>query len=485
MSWVELLYSSKNDKNLLDNLYRVKHLEEISPTGGSVVIPSAAMRQRELFYFWLPLSASWLLMTAEGPMLSAVINRLPDEVEILAALGVVLTLAITIESPIMGLLSTSTTLVRDRPSYLLVRRFTWHWMLGLTAVAALLGWTPLFDLVVLRVLGTPAEVARWVEPGLRILVPWTAAIAWRRFLQGAIIRFGSTRPIAWGTALRLVSTVSVGVGLALWGRVSGIHLAATALLTGVVVEALYTTWVARRVLRRHLPDISADTAADAAPLTYRALASFHWPLATTSMLGLAAQPLTTFTLARLEHPTLTLAAWPLVYHVALWMRAPAFAMPELVIAKSAEPGAADALRRFAWRVAGAATLVMAAFALTPIGDFYLGRLLDAPPEIVALGKAGLLLFIPLPALATLGMWTRGVLIQARRTPLVHRAMVYTLSVLAGTLGVGLVLHWPGIPTAALSMNLAALTLFVYGWFHVRRLPGEEGGERLAQMKSIG
>ena len=37
------------------------------------------MRQRDIFIFWLPLFASWLLMSAEGPIISAAINRLPDE----------------------------------------------------------------------------------------------------------------------------------------------------------------------------------------------------------------------------------------------------------------------------------------------------------------------------------------------------------------------------------------------------------------------
>ena len=84
------------------------------------------MRQRVIFWFWLPLFASWLLMTAEGPFVSAIINRMPNEVIMLAAQGVVVALAVTIESPIINLLATSTALVKDRTNYLLVRRFTIH-----------------------------------------------------------------------------------------------------------------------------------------------------------------------------------------------------------------------------------------------------------------------------------------------------------------------------------------------------------------------
>ena len=51
------------------------------------------MKQRDIFWFWLPLFASWLLMTAEGPIVSASINRLPNEVIMLAAQGIVVSLA--------------------------------------------------------------------------------------------------------------------------------------------------------------------------------------------------------------------------------------------------------------------------------------------------------------------------------------------------------------------------------------------------------
>ncbi|MEO1087522.1 MAG: hypothetical protein AAFY88_25060, partial [Acidobacteriota bacterium] len=159
-----------------------------------------------IFVFWLPLFASWLLMTAEGPILSAVVNRLPNEVVMLAALGIVFAVEVTIEAPVINLLSTSTALVRDRPSFVVVRRFTLHWVVLLTVVATLVAFTPLFGWVVIDLLGTPPEVARWVQPGLQIMVPWTPAIAWRRFLQGVLIRFDKTRTIAVGTALRLAAT---------------------------------------------------------------------------------------------------------------------------------------------------------------------------------------------------------------------------------------------------------------------------------------
>ena len=148
------------------------------------------MRQRHIFWFWLPLFASWLLMTAEGPIISASINRLPNEVIMLAAMGIVTSLSITIESPIINLLATSTALVRDHASYLLVRRFTIHWCAALTVVAILIAYTPLFDLLVPGLLEVPSEIAAWVQPGMQIMIFWSAAK-----------RFSAARSSAWTRAI--------------------------------------------------------------------------------------------------------------------------------------------------------------------------------------------------------------------------------------------------------------------------------------------
>ncbi|VAW30397.1 hypothetical protein MNBD_CHLOROFLEXI01-1600, partial [hydrothermal vent metagenome] len=213
------------------------------------------MRQRDIFRFWLPLFASWLLMTAEGPTISAMINRLPNEVVMLAAAGLVISLSVTIESPIINLLATSTALVKDRASYLLVRRFTVHWMVLLTAVTVLLTFTPLFDTVIVGWLDVPQEVAMWVQPGMQIMTLWSAAIAWRRFLQGVLIRFNQTKMVAWGTAVRLVAVAGIVIGLGGFTNLPSIISGALAWMIGVAAEAVFATWAVRPLLRNELgPD---------------------------------------------------------------------------------------------------------------------------------------------------------------------------------------------------------------------------------------
>src|SRR3972149_2500581 len=105
-----------------------------------------ALSQRRILLTWLPLAASWLLMALESPYISAALARLTEAERMIAAFGLAMSLSITIESPVISLLATSTALARSRQNYLMLRRFTLHLMLGTTLLQSLLGWTPLFGL---------------------------------------------------------------------------------------------------------------------------------------------------------------------------------------------------------------------------------------------------------------------------------------------------------------------------------------------------
>ena len=420
------------------------------------------MRQRDIFGFWFPLFASWLLMTAEGPIVSAAINRLPNEVLMLAAQGIVLSLSVTIESPIINLLATATALAKDRPSYLLIRKFTLHWMALLTLVAFLVGYTGLFDIVVIGWMGVPLDVAEWVRPGMQIMVLWSAAIAWRRFLQGILIRFHQTRRIAWGTAIRLLASGGTALGLAQWSGWPGVVIGAAALMAGVIAEAIYATAAARPVLRQELGPNSPP--AHGKPLTYRDLFWFHLPLAGTSFLILLVQPIVAYSLARLDNPTQSLATWPLVFQVMLIARAAAFALPEVVIALTRGAETLQPIRRFSAALAIGSTLLVALFLYTPLVNLYLFDIQDATPAVGEAARQGLFFFLPLPGLTVLLSWLRGLLIHTRATTIVNLGMAFNLSATAVILFVGVQARLPGIFTAAVALDGAYLVeLAVLGW----------------------
>lgn len=422
------------------------------------------MRQRDIFLFWLPLFASWLLMTAEGPVISAFINRLPDEVIMLAAMGIVSSLSVTIESPIINLLATSTALTRDRPAYLLLRKFTFHWMIILTLITVLLAFTPLFELLVVDIMNVPIPVATWVQPGLQIMSLWSAAIAWRRFLQGIMIRYNQTRKVAWGTIVRLAASGGTVISLSLLSQWPGVVIGSVALMAGVTAEAFYATVAVQPILRLELGPESPKY--DGPPLTYRRLFWFHLPLAATSLLSLLVQPLVAFSLARSANPTLSLAAWPVVFQFTLVARAAAFALPEVIIALFHGQDNFRTLRRFTNTLVIASILFMISIILTPLLSLYLFGIQDLTLPVANVARSGLIFFIPFPALATLISWIRGLLINQGVTRPVNGGMAINLFITAIVLFIGLFYNWPGINAAAIALSLAAAVEFLFLWWRI-------------------
>lgn len=418
-----------------------------------------AIKQRDILLFWLPLFASWLLMTAEGPIVSAAINRLPDEVVMLAAQGIVVSLSVFIESPVINMLATATALVEDYHSYRLVRRFAIHWAIVLTIVAAAVAFTPLFDVVVVQWLGTPPQVARWVRPGLQIMTLWSAAISWRRFLQGVLIHFGHTRAVGWGTAVRLLASGGTAAGLALWSGWPGVIIGASALMAGVIAEAVYATLAVRPLLRHELhPDRPPESDAE---LTYSELFWFHLPLAGTAVLTLLAQPLVAFALARLDNPTRSLAAWPLTFQIVLITRAAALALPETVIALTKGPHTYGPIRRFSLTLTAVSLVGMALFVFSPLLSFYLFTVQDAERAVASLARYGATLFLIYPALFVILSWLRGLLINAHATKAVNVGMAINLLVTTTILVAGVVLGLHGITVAAVALNVAQVAELLF------------------------
>src|SRR5574341_30925 len=174
--------SLPNASTLPDRCYTYRSM-------ASVAYPQLPMRR--IFQTWWPLAASWVMMSMEGPALSAVIARLANpEINLAAYGGVVFPLALIIEAPIIMLLAASVALSKDWESYARVRRYMMTAGAALTALHVLLAFTPLYYFVVRGLIGAPEEILEPAHLGLKIMLPWTWSIAYRRFNQGALIRFG-------------------------------------------------------------------------------------------------------------------------------------------------------------------------------------------------------------------------------------------------------------------------------------------------------
>ena len=414
--------------------------------------------QRHIFLFWLPLAASWLLMSAEGPVLQAVIARLGDIATQLAAFGIVTSLEIAIESPVIMLLATSTALATSGRNYRVLRRFVIWLNTLVTIVAILVAFTPLFDLIVRRIMGIPGPIADAAQPGLMIMVGWSAAIGFRRFVQGVLIRHGQTRWVGYGTVSRLLASAGAGIGLAILTALPGVYIASIALMAGVITEALFVAFVARTTIRRVL---NKPAASSADLVSFTDVLKFHTPLAATSLLTLLAQPIVGAGLARMPHPRETLAAWPVIWGILFIFRSAAFALPEAVIALVSDYIHRESVRRFCRTVGVISSAAMLLLAATPLASLYLRYIAGIPDPLARFVTPGILLFVPMPFINSVHSWYRGLLMSARKTGVIYRGMGINLALTGSLMFAGALFHLPGIEVAVLSLVLSLLVELYY------------------------
>ena len=413
---------------------------------------------------WWPLAASWLLMGAELPALSAVIARLPNPAINLAAYGgIVFPIALIIESPIIMLLAASTALSKDMASYRKIWRFMMIAGASLTALHALIVFTPLYYVVRRGILGAPAAIVEPARIGLTIMLPWTWTIAYRRFNQGVMIRFGHSRSVGAGTVVRLSAGMSVLlIGLAI-GTIQGIVVATAAVAVGVTSEAIFAGRVVRPVLRNELALASPVEP----PLTYRVFFAFYIPLVLTALLSLLAQPIGSAALGRMPQPVSSLAVWRSrdragIHGAAAWASRSTKWWSRC--SKNPAPGPSCAGSP-ASSIAGT-TAALLLIAATPLSRFWFQGVSALPPELAALARTGLWIALPLPALSVLQSWYQGQILHSRRTRSITEAVVIFLVVDVAILVAGV--SWGGaiglyVGLVAMVASMAAQT----AWLGVR------------------
>ena len=433
--------------------------------------------QRSIFLFWVPLAATWLMMALEGPFLAAVIARLADPTFNLAAYGVAYAFAILVEAPVIMLMSASTALARDGVAYRRLRNFTWG-LNALATVLLLVVLVPTVHRVVMQdLIGLPARVADITYGALWLFLPWPAAIGYRRFLHGLLIRRGRTRLVAYGTVIRLLTMSGVALFLYTTAGWPGAWVGAAALSAGVVAEALAAQWMSLRTVRE-LRDVPEGGSANRpeAPLGrpapgYGAIAKFYYPLALTSLIGLTVQPMLTFFMGRAPFPLESLAVFPVVHALSFIFRSVGLSFQEAAIALLGDRHEhAAPVGRFGLVLGISSSAALALVAFTPLADIWFVRISGLEPELARFAVWPARILVPLPALSVWLSYQRAVLVQAHRTAPITWATATDVGLIAVTF---LVAGWAwglvGVTSAFLAFLVGRCGANGYLFSRVRRV----------------
>ena len=418
------------------------------------------LSKKRIFFFWVPLAATWLMMAVEGPLISAIIARLSVPKINLAAFGVAFSLAVLVESPIIMIMSASTALVRDRDSFLKLRKFTYFLNLIVTLIMMIVIIPPVFDFVARTLIGLPEEVADLTHKACVILLPWPGAIGFRRFYQGILIRNNLTRRVAYGTIVRVTSVSCVSFFLYFFFELDGAVVGALALSVAVVLEAAATKWMARHAVSGIL---HLDKPAYKEPLTYGYISKFYYPLALTSILGLGVTPMVTFFLAKSRLALESLAVMPVIISFVFIFRSLGLSFQEVGIALLGEKNKEYiSLRNFAVYLAVGASAALVLVSFTPLVFVWFHSVSGLSLKLTRLAVLPTRILAFIPGLTVILSFMRSILVNNQRTKPVTIATVMEVMGILGVLFLTIhVFDLVGATAASLALVIGRFLADVY------------------------
>jgi hypothetical protein len=384
------------------------------------------LTMKKVFRTWLPLMASWLLMSLELPLLTAVAARLGDaEINLAAYGGIVYPIALTVEGPVIMLLAASTALSRDWASYQKLKKITLIIGGSLSLLHLIIAITPLYDFIVRVLLNSPEAIIEPARLALLFMSPWTLAIGYRRFQQGTMIRFGRAHMVGETTIVRLLTVGTVLTVGMLTKRLPGVLLAGLAQGLGVSCEAIF----AGLRIRKIVPDIKTAPPTQT-PLTTKRFISFFTPLALTSTIWLLWQPVISGAVSRMPDPVQSLAIWSVVASLLFVFRSPGVAYNEAVVALLEEPHSFSVLRKFALTTSLAITGLMVVFVLTPLSQFWFSTISNLSVVNVSIARIALALGLSLTFLSMMISFYQGIIVYFEKTkPVAEAVVIFLLSLL--------------------------------------------------------
>jgi Na+-driven multidrug efflux pump len=377
-----------------------------------MVGPSANLSLKKIFLFWIPLAATWLMMSVEGPYIAALIARMPEPKFNLAAYGVAFSFALIVEAPIIMIMSASTALVKNIQSFNKLKNFTYASNLLITIIMLLLIIPGIFYFITENLIGLPPEVSTLTHLATIILLPWPGAIGYRRFYHGLLIRNNQTRRVAYGTLIRLGSMSITALLFFLFTDVDGVVVGAAALSVAVTLEALASRLMANEIISRlkmsnsNIPD----------PITYKEIYKFYYPLALTSLIGLGVQPFVIFFVGQSRMAIESLAVLPVITSFVFIFRGMGLSFQEVVIALIGDKKEGYVpLKKFGIILGTTLTIVLTLFAFTPLSGFWFITVSGLSDFLSDFATVPLMIMAIFPALTVLISTQRGLLVSSQNT----------------------------------------------------------------------
>ncbi len=325
---------------------------------------------KEISLFFFPLLLNVQLMSVSHTVINGALARLDDYVTALAGMSVAMIVHLFFASPSYQNHTVTIAMVRGRRSMRSVLLFITLVACYVAIMLALIAFSPLGDLVLVRLLGAPPLVAQAAREALYLLVLLPFFTGIRGFCQGLIIQARRTSLVSLATGVRVAALFGYLTLGQNW--FSGAQLGAFALVGCVITETLVIAACAWRV---HLPLDREETEKSTGEIL-----RYSFPLAYSSCLQQTIPLLISSILGRLPDAALALAAFGVIRGFLFLLAGPMRNLQQAYLALVKTAADYRLLIRFNLLVAAGMGLLVL-LAAGPLNELILGRLLGVESEL--------------------------------------------------------------------------------------------------------
>ena len=383
-------------------------LESANSAAGGAANQSSTFGRRATTLL-LPASLNLGITHVLAPVLNGLLARSVEPEAAISGYAIAMGIMGLVALPQMRIQQLTLVFLDDQGSLSRLRRFVALFALLSGAVAFVVTFTPVHDLLLDGVFATTGTLRAESAAALVALAPFPVLAIVRTHLYGVALRIGRPRLIWIGTAAGAVAVIAVA-GLVLWlDPTAGARIAAIAVTAGAAMETLVLVVGTTGPLRRDL-----GPATQGAP-TYNALLRFFGPLLFAAFLPAITQPAINAILTRAPEPEASVAAVSLtfgvnqIFLIALWGVQPTL----LALMGRGESPVAG--RRFA-NIVGLITVVPAAVVsfIPPLTSLVVHDWLGASGRLQEMTETGLRLLALLPPIFVQEAIYTSALLRVRR-----------------------------------------------------------------------
>ena len=373
-----------------------------------------SLTYKNIFIFWVPITITWLMRAiVEGPIVTAVISRLAEPKYNLAAYGVAFAFTLIIEAPLIMIMAAAAALVKDRDAFFKFKNFTYGLNILITLIMGILLLPDTYNYVVGSLMGLSPDIVHMSHITLLILLPWPAAVGYKRFYYGILARNKLTKRIAYGTIIHLVFIIFLALFLYTYAPFSGAYVGALIFSSGAILEAIAGRLLAQSTVNKIK---NTDKIIDEKKLTYPFILKFYIPLALSPILSLGVRPVVNYFLGQSAYSIESLAVLPVAISSIFIFRCFGLAYYEATIALIGDHNEEYVpLRNYAIGLGGLMLLSLGFIAFTPFNTFWFHKIFGLSKELTDFSIIPLQIMAIIPALEVFLAFLKAVMVNKKYT----------------------------------------------------------------------